>query len=334
MKTRGWLVVCAVTLAWASTASAQDAGFGAHARPTGAARITPRWDTYLFSTSTGRGGASSTITPWTNVFSVEADIETFVLDVAVPLSWVDISVDLGALGSTHTNQAELGNIVLEGFADIDVGAEHRLLIGGGVALPTATDQLGSGTGGGGGFGAGPLVRLLAWSTSFRNAAAWQDQSFGLWPELRYRFASQWFLFTATGSIPLYIPTNSMVGGAVLHRGNVELMLSLDVAGAVRVVEAIDIGLSFLGWALPSGAGAMGNPDLGQTALTFFVRTDDALDAPIGGGAEFVFNLDNSWGPSSDANKLWGMHFFLYGRFDVGASSRSTESTPSTETTAW
>jgi hypothetical protein len=302
-------------------AQAQDLGFGAHARPRGQAVIMPRWDTYAFGENIdGVGGARTNLTSWANVFSGQLDFNQWVVNVAVPVGFAHLNTT--ALGGSSTDdQAELGNIELEGFADIDLGPEHRLLIGGGIALPTATDQL---TVGATGTFRGQVVRTVAWATSFRNPAAWADQSFGLWPSASYRFASEWVLVTATGSIPFFFPTNSDVGGPVLHRGNVEMMLTIDVAAAVRIVDIVDAGVSFLGWAMPSGAGAMGNPDLGQTAATIFVRTDDALDLPVGGGFEMIFNLDNGWGPTGDSGKLWGAHIFLYGRFDVGPSGTVTE----------
>jgi hypothetical protein len=302
-------------------ASAQDIQFGAHHRPSLSGRgnlgaVTARWDTYAFGENQDTAGAHTEITSWANMFSASADLGEFVFALAIPLGYAHSTTSVAGV-SRSSDQAELGNIELEGFADIDIGPEHRLLIGGGIALPTATDQLGSG----GGFGGvtGYAVRQVGWRTSFRNPAAWADQSFGIWPEIAYRFQSEWVLLTATGSIPFFLPTSGSSGGAVLQRGNVEMMMMLDVAGAVRILDAVDAGVSFLGWALPSGAGVMGNPDLGQTAATIFVRTDDMLDLPVGGGFEMIFNLDNSWGPTGDSGKFWGAHIFVYGRFDVGSS---------------
>jgi len=311
------LVVLAILGASAS-AAAQDLGFGAHARPRSGVLVMPRWDTYAFGENIDVvGGAHTNITSWANVFSAQADFNQFVLNFAIPLGFGHTSTSVVGI-STGTDQAELGNIELEGLVDIDIGAEHRLLIGGGIALPTATDQLTST------YTTGNLVRSAAWYTSFRNPAAWADQSFGLWPTANYRFASEWVLFRATGTIPIFFPTQGDLGGAVLHRGNVELMFSCDIEGAVRLFDILDAGVSFLGWALPSGAGARFNPDLGQTAATIFVRTDDALDLPIGGGFEMIFNLDNTWGPTGDSGRFWGAHIFVYARFDVGSGGTVTE----------
>jgi hypothetical protein len=97
------------------------------------------------------------------------------------------------------------------------------------------------------------------------------------------------------------------------------MMQLDVSGAVRIVDIVDVGVGLLAWALPSGAGYTRGtvaPDLGQTALSFFVRTDPELDAPVMGGAEFILDLDNSWGPTGDNGKFWGLRLFIGGRFDV------------------
>jgi len=315
---RSTLILVVLAIVGASApAAAQDLGFGAHMRPRSGVLVMPRWDTYAFGENIDTGGAHTSVTSWANVISAQADFNSFVLNFAVPLGYVRSSTSVAGI-STSTDQAELGNIELEGLADIDLGAEHRLLIGGGVALPTATDQLNTTS-----F-TGYVVRSAAWATSFRNPAAWADQSFGLWPTASYRFASDWVLLRATGTIPIFFPTQGNLGGALLHRGNVEMMLSCDIEGAVRLFNILDAGVSFLGWALPSGAGMRGNPDLGQTAATIFVRTDDALDLPIGGGFEMIFNLDNSWGPTGDQGKFWGAHIFVYGRFEVGSGGTVTE----------
>lgn len=283
------------------------------APPAGTIRIAPRWDTFVFTSTQSAGFASFTTDVWANVFGVDADIGEAVFRLHVPLGYYAVTGSGGGM-SVRSDQAELGNVELEGYADIPLGSEHRLLIGGGLALPTSTDPA-CGNPGCSGLGAG--VRAVSWAASFRNAPAWAEQSFGIYPQIEYTLGVPWVLVRAVGSIPLLIPTESHVGGGgVLRRGNVELLMQLDVSGAVRIVDVVDVGVSFLGWAQPSGAGVAGNPDLGQTAMTFFVQTDPELDFPITGGAELILNLDNSWGPTGDSGKFWGLHFHLGGRFDL------------------
>lgn len=295
------------TSAYTSTPRA----FGAP--PDGSIRIAPRWDTFVYTGSQDAGFASYTTDVWVNVFGADVDIGEAVFRLNVPLGYYALTGRGGGM-SVRSDQAELGNVELEGYADIPIGPEHRLLIGGGLALPTSTDPYCASPGCN---GRGAAVRLGSWVTSFRNAPAWAEQSFGIYPQIEYTLGVPWVLVRAVGSIPLLIPTNSDLGGGlVLHRGNVELMMQLDVSGAVRIVEAVDVGVSFLGWAQPSGAGVAGNPDLGQTAMTFFVQTDPALDFPITGGAEFILNLDNAWGPTGDDGKYWGLHLHVGGRFDL------------------
>ena len=330
----------ALATALVSTAHAQDVGSGAHAMPTGEARITPRWDNFLFTgnhTDTlGVGTADTGGTEWASLFSAQADFRTFVINLAIPLafghSWATTTVG-GASRTTNDDQAELGNIELEGYANVDIGSEHRLLIGGGLALPTATDQLNFPTTGSLGTPVslrGIPVRQGAWHTSFRNAAAWADQAFTIWPTASYRYATDWLLVRASGSIPFFLPTRGTYGAAVLGaplafspgettvaRGNVEVMFELDVSGAVRLGNIVDVGASFLGWALPSAAGMMGNPDLGQTAVSLFAQTDEALDFPLGAGFEWIIDLDNAWGPSGGDRRFWGAHAYIYGRIDIG-----------------
>ncbi len=294
-----------------SVAHDDSRAFGAPAD--GVVRFSPRWDTIVFTEGRSLfGGGTGSTTSWASLFSLEVDLGFLVLRAIVPFSFGHLSNTVAGR-TMNDDQAELGNLTFEGYANIELGPEHRLLVGGGIALPTATDQrCGSFSEG---CIRGPLVRTIAWVTSFRSAAAWADQSFSIVPTAEYRLGIPWFLFSAIGAIPVFIPTDSRLGGP-LARGNVELMLALDVSGAVRIVNIVDVGISFLAWAMPSGAGMMGNPDLGQTALSFFVRTDPELDAPITGGAEFILDLDNSWGPTGDNGKFWGLRLFIGGRFDV------------------
>lgn len=283
--------------------------FGAPAD--GAIRISPRWDTFVFTSSQNAGFASFTTDVWANVFGADVDIGEAVFRLHVPLGYFATSASGGGT-SRRSDQAELGNVELEGYADIPLGPEHRLLLGGGVALPTGTDPACSGAGC---SSNGYIVRGFSWASSFRNAPAWMDQSFTVYPGIEYVLGIPWVLIRVIGSVPIFFPTSSDVGGP-LRRGNVELMFQLDMSGAVRIVDIVDVGVSFLGFALPSGAGLAGNPDLGQTAMTFFVQTDPELDFPITGGAEFILNLDNSWGPTGDTGKFWGLHLHVGGRFDL------------------
>jgi len=141
---------------------------------------------------------------------------------------------------------------------------------------------------------------------------------------------------ATAAIPIFLPTHGDYGGAVLGnvatyapgeaqiaRGNVEMMMTLEVGAALRLGNIVDVGASFLGWALPSAAGVRGNPDLGQTAIALSIRTDDALDFPLGAGFEWILDLDNAWGPTGGDRRFWGGHAYIYGRFDVGQSGQVT-----------
>lgn len=313
------LAMVALLAGAACPAAAQDLALSPPSRPPGAYRITPRWDTYVFSQGDSSAITETRTTSWANVFSMQADLGALVVRLAIPISYAETTTRATVLGvstTSHDDQAELGNIGAEALANIDLGTpDQRLLIGGGLALPTATDQLPSDRS----QIRGLLTRAVAWRSSFRNAAAWQEHSFTLWPTAEYRLSVPWVLFTAEVALPLFIPTNSRVGGPLL-RGNVELMFTFDVTGAVRILDVVDVGASFLAWALPSGAGyedaAGGRPDLGQTAITLFVRTDDALDAPIGGGFEMIFNLDEDWGPTGDDNRFWGAHIFLTAKIDA------------------
>ncbi len=311
------LAVLALVVSIAAPASAQDLA-PPPARPPGAYRITPRWDTYVFSGGTSSGFIETRTTSWANVFSAQLDLGGLVARIAIPIGYFATDARttlLGVTTSSHGDQAELGNISLEALADIDVvSGDHRLLIGGGLALPTATDPFPSDRS----QFRGLATRALAWRSSFRNPSAWQEHSLTIWPTAEYRLAIPWVLFSAAVALPIFIPTNSRVGGPLL-RGNVEMMVTVDVTGAVRILDIIDVGGSFLAWALPSGAGynypGGGHPDLGQTALTLFVRTDDALDSPIGGGLEMIFNLDDDWGPTGSDSRYWGAHIYVTARID-------------------
>ncbi len=292
--------------------------FGAPAD--GSFRLSAQWDTAVFTETAASGlGTAVNVTSWSNLFSFELDTGDFVGRVVLPLGYLRSALSPApATGSGASDQAELGNVELEGYASIVLGAEHRLLIGGGVALPTATDQP---CDSGACSGTGAIVRQISWVATFRNAPAWANQAFTLWPSVDYTLGVPWVLVHASAAIPIFFPTSSRIGGGpIVQHGNVDLMLSLDVSGAVRIVNVVDVGASFLAWALPSGVGYSPGPgrtiDLGQTALSFFVRTDPELDVPVNGGAEFILDLDNSWGPTGDTGKFWGLRFWLGGRFDV------------------
>ena len=68
--TRALILAFALTLA--STAHAQSVGFGAHAMPTGEARITPRWDNFFVTGNhtdalgVGSADTASCARPWIN----------------------------------------------------------------------------------------------------------------------------------------------------------------------------------------------------------------------------------------------------------------------------
>jgi hypothetical protein len=332
MFIRALVVVCLMLLG--APASAQDLGFGPHARPTHAARVTARWDTIPFGEGMDiGGGAHTTINSWANLFSTQIDLDDVVLGLAVPLGYVSTSCSGGGPFGCGggVSQAELGNVELEALGSVDLGEGRRLLIGGGVALPTATDQLTtSGLGGTTGW----TVRTAAWATSVRNPAAWGDQSFAVWPEIAFRDAVPYFLLTATLSAPIFFPLHGSYGGAPIYRGNAEVMIQADVAAALRIGDYVDIGASFLGFATPSATGTIGSTatTVGQTAATLFVRTDDALDSPVGGGFEMILNLGPTWGPTGAPDRFWGAHIFLYARFDVGPSRSAAA--PATQGEGW
>ncbi len=325
----------ALALSIGAPASAQDLGFGAPSRSDAFVRITPRWDNFLFTGNHSDpivGGGHTDIggTVWASHLSVQADFRDFLVQLSIPLAfihtWASASPDPLNLSSS-SDQTELGNIELEGFANIDVGPEHRLLIGGGIALPTATDQFNTGSFAG---ARGLLTRQSAWHTSFRNPAAWADQAFTIWPAAVYRWAVDWIVVNATASIPIFLPTHGDYGARVLApslapgetvigRGNVEMMFQLEAGAALRLGNVVDVGASLLAWALPSAAGMDGDPDLGQTALALAIRTDEDLDFPLGAGFEWILDLDNAWGPTGGDRRFWGAHAYVYGRFEIGQS---------------
>lgn len=312
-------IVLALTLTAASARAQLHEAFEAPAP--GGARLGVAYDEYV--QTTGRHLVApdltfdDTRTWWAQLVVGELDLGEAVIRAALPLAYYVDSTS-GTV-SSHYDQAELGNVELEGHAsiDLDLGSnDHRLLIGGGVALPTATDQPCVGCG-----WAGAVVRLGAWQSSFRNAAAWADRALTIWPSVEYRYGGSAVLVTAAGTVAVFFPVDSAVGGPQpLARGMVELMLALDVSAALRIAEIVDVGLAFLAWALPSGAGYRDlvgiTPDLGQTALTFFVRTDPALAEPVFAGAEMIFDLDPEWGPTGELGRVWGLRVLVGVRFDV------------------
>ena len=307
-------LVALLVAACAGHAAAQDRAITMP--PPGRTRLSARWDT-VFHTGTDTFAslplpgtlASPRFTSWSNVLSIEVDLGDALFRTVVPMTYEMISEGGPLFGPA--SQAELGNVQLEGYANIGVGARaHRLLLGGGVALPTATDQ-----------GSGNWVRLLAWETSFRGAPLWAEQALSVSPSIDYRFAIPWLWIGATGTASVFFPIAANGGPQVLARGRVELMLALDAAIALRVLDMVDVGVSFLAWALPTGVGAdsldpLRFVDLGQTALTLSVRSDRLLDAPVFGGVEMIFDLDHEWGPTGAPGKLWGLHAFFGGRLDV------------------
>lgn len=291
--------------------------------PHGRVRVTARWDSYLHTGTVTQaevifGGGPSFIVPetvtytsWSNVLSVDVDVGDALFRATAPMSYELVERSgFSTFPPFRFDQAELGDLSLEGLANADLGLrEHRLLIGGGVSLPTATDP-----------GSGLQVRLVAWETSFRNAPLWVDQAIGVWPTVDYRFAIPWLWVSAVMTVPVFFPLAATGGPQPLSRGSVEVMVDIDANVALRVLDTVDVGVSFLAWALPSGA--VRDPhsvpwiDLGQTALTLSVRSDPLLDAPVFGGAELILDLDGRWGPTGAPGKLWGLHAFLGARIDV------------------
>ncbi len=246
---------------------------------------------------------------------------------------VTVSVDLGVAVARLTvpvagsgSLTALGDIELEGMADIPIGPEHRLLIGGSLALPTATDTPapcvsyfycpGS-----------AVLRERAWAISFREAPGWADLSVALAPSVDYLLGVPWFLLHVVGAAPIFFPIDSSIGGPQpLARGSVELMLTLEVAAALRIDDVVDVGASFLGWAMPTGVDATTPPDplrlpapvqAAQAAVSLFVRTDPQLNSPVGGGLEVMLDLDRWYSTYRGLlTQQWGVHAFLTGRFDV------------------
>jgi len=281
----------------------------------GRIRISAQWDT-LFHTGTDgyvplldtpSGPVPfptvATFTSWSNVLTVDVDMRDAVFRAILPFTyeWVRSPV-------INTESPALGNIALEGFANVDLGArEHRLLMGGGLSLPTADPAA-----------APTMARLIAWEASFRNAPIWTDSSLTLSPAIDYRLAVPWLWVQAIAAVPLFIPTSGR--GGPLARGAVEVMLSLDVTVALRLMNVVDLGVSFLAWTMPSGVGySPPSPyaiDLGQTAVTVRLQTDPEIESPLFGGAELIVDLDREWGPTGTPGKVWGLRGYIGGRIDV------------------
>lgn len=289
--------------------------FAAPARDT--YRVTLRWDSTFHVDD-----VSSRVT-WANTLSVQADLSTVVLRTAVPLAY------LSALRFSG-DQAELGDASLEALANVELGPEHRLLIGGGVALPTATDPSGHCRDAGGlSFYCpyGGTERAQAWAMGFRNPAAWTDHALTLTPSLEYTLGVPWFLLNVVAQVPIFFPTDSSYGGSIAHaHGDVDVLLSLEAYAALRIVDVVDVGAGFAGLASPSSWATCSHcatlPD-SIAALTVFVRTDPTLASPVGGGAELVYDLTEGyawWVGTLDP--IWAIRLFVEGRIDV--STRTPE----------
>ena len=202
-------------------------------------RVSARWDTVFHTgTETIAGLTSpimltSTYTPWSNILSVEVDTGELLLRTTIPMSY-EVVQTTRPFERTQ-DQAELGDIALEGLANVPLGVrEHRLLIGGGVALPTATDQT-----------IGTQIRLVAWESSFRNAQLWVDQAVSIWPTIDYRFAIPWLWVGAVVTVPVFFPLASNGGPQPLARGSIEVMVQVDASVALRVLDLVDVNISFL-----------------------------------------------------------------------------------------
>lgn len=317
---RAGLAIAGLVALVATAAEAQTAPAAAPRAVTmpasGRVRVSVGWDGVLHTgsdtvvaISAGFGPTAYPLTfvSWSNVLTGSVDTGDALFRAVVPQTY--LVIDGPPVSPVGGDQAELGNVELEGLANVDVGAEHRLLVGGGVALPTATDQ-----------GRGAQFRLVAWETSFRDAPLWVDQALTVWPTLDYRFAIPWLWVSALVTVPVFFPLARDGGPQPLSRGRVEVMVEVDAAAALRILDTVDVGVAFLAWTLPTGADRDPRSppwiDLAQTALTLSVRSDPLLDAPVFGGAEMIFDLDGRWGPTGAPGKLWGLHAFFGGRLDL------------------
>jgi hypothetical protein len=291
---------------------------------TGHAWAAARIDSAIFVASNGGGVLS-------------ADTLTLQLDLGFAMFRADGSLGFAPDEAGHTRVAG-SNLELSGLADIPIGPEHRLLIGGGMALPTARNGVSA---------CSPLptdtpclrdaaTRASAWAVGFRHAPAWADLSVTLWPELEYMLGIPWFLLHVDAAAPLFFPIVTDADGArwggpqPLARGQVELMLTLELSAAIRLSTVVDIGATFLGWAIvtgldaPAGCGSLcpdRHPQAAQGAISAFVRTDPQIDSPIGGSVELSYDLAPWWLSTSVFSPTfqpWALHFSLFGRFDIAA----------------
>lgn len=300
-------------LTWPRTPTApREAPYASFGGPApGRMRLVAQWDSVVADAVVRDGPVSVRHALfWGNLVTLGVDLGDVVVHATVPL----------AFQATPGFPPELGNIEVEALGDVKIGPEHRLLIGGGLALPTATDPMPACSTS---CSLNGVTRMRTWAAVFRHAPAWSDQTFTLWPALSYTLGIPWFLLEVAGALPIFFPIEPHVGGPQpLARGQVEVMMTLEVAAALRVLQYVDVGASFLGWALPSAVGyrpaasGVPAPQSAQAAVTFFVRTDAQLDSPIGGGAELIYGFDAWDSTLVFLPQLWSARLFLTLRIDA------------------
>lgn len=290
---------------------------------------------------------------WSSAFSVlavylEDGTLSFRHPTFVMAHALSVSLDFGSLLVRGTlpfgylsewqrdiDNAEVGNASVEAYADVPLDPTQRLLLGGGLVMPSGTDPTCldpcSTT--------GMRVRTRAWQITVRDGAAWSDETVTLVPTVDYTLGIPWFLLHAAASVPIFFPIDPNIGGPQpAARGAVDVMPSLEIQAAVRVEHWVDVGASFLGWVIatvddataltpppPTGVPVIVGWDRhvgqrAQAALTAFVRTDPELDAPVGGALELLFDLDAWHTTEPFAYRLgqsWSIQASLHGGLDVG-----------------
>lgn len=296
----------------------------------GTLRLAGRWDSSFFVSPgyVDRSGLvwDPPITDIANELTLSVDLGSTVVRAMLPLGYTHVVYD----SLPTIDQAELGDLTLDAYANVELDPTQRFLIGGGVALPTATDTYCAGRC----TSRGMNVRTRAWQITFRDPAAWSDQTITLVPSIDYTLGVPWFLLHVVGSVSIFFPIDPNVGGPQpAARGAVDVMPFLDLSAALRIERYADVGASFLGWVIatvnentpidpPSGL-PFGSPrtvrQFAQAAVTFFARTDPELDAPVGGTIELVYDL-HGW-HTTDVyapylGQTWSIHASLHGRLDL------------------
>lgn len=291
----------------------------------GQLRLAARWDTFLYVGSASRYDPQ--VTQLANEMTLSLDFGSVLVRGTLPFAYANVPADVDTI-----DRSEVGNTSLEGYANVALDTTQRLLIGGGVVLPTGTDPncLSGCT------HQGMNVRTRAWQISFRDGALWADETVTVAPAIDYTLGIPWFLLHVVGSVPIFFPIDPDVGGPQpAARGAVDVMPSLDLSVALRIEHWIAIGASFLGWVIATvNENTPTRPDVmvgtlvlpstrvgqyAQAAITGFVRTDPELDAPIGGEIEVIYDL-HSWHTNAPfeayLGQTWSIHASIHGRFDV------------------